>query len=209
MLVDTPAMYYRRHLPHYQPPWATFFITFRLAGSLPREVVGRLREEQIEQEKSLMQIKDKKDRDQHIVNQRKRYFSKFDEALDRCSEGPQWLKEAAVAHIVKEAIHHRDGKVYDLLAYCIMPNHMLFVGRNDIPTYRILQSLKRHIARQANEHLGRLGAFWQDESYDHVVRGPRELKRIVAYVLNNPVKAALVKSWREWKWSYVHRDVVC
>jgi putative transposase len=26
--------------------------------------------------------------------------------------------------------------------------------------------------------------------------------RVIAYVLNNPVKAGLVKDWREWPWSW-------
>ncbi len=38
-------LYYQRHLPHFQPPGATLFITFRLAGSLPPEVLRRLTEE--------------------------------------------------------------------------------------------------------------------------------------------------------------------
>ena len=29
---------YRRNLPHIQPPSATFFVTFRLAGSLPSKL---------------------------------------------------------------------------------------------------------------------------------------------------------------------------
>ena len=48
----------------------------------------------------------------------------------------------------------------------------------------------------------------QHESYDHVVRDGEELDRIIAYVLNNPVKAGLVKNWRQWKWSYVRESVV-
>jgi len=36
---------YKRHLPHLQPPGATFFITTRLAGSLPRSVLGRMARE--------------------------------------------------------------------------------------------------------------------------------------------------------------------
>ena len=56
-------------------------------------------------------------------------------------------------------------------------------SRNAIPTYKILQSLKRHTARQANKLLRRSGTFWQDESYDHVVRDENELERIIWYVL--------------------------
>ena len=53
-----------------------------------------------------------------------------------------------------------------------------------------------------NQRLGRSGAFWQHESYDHCVRNPNELKRIVTYVLNNPVKTGLVDRWEKWPWNY-------
>jgi len=50
--------------------------------------------------------------------------------------------------------------------------------------------------------LNRSGTFWQHESYDHVVRGDKELIRIAEYVLNNPVKAGLCERWEDWKWNY-------
>jgi putative transposase len=65
-----------------------------------------------------------------------------------------------------------------------------------------MQSLKRHTARQANILLGRKGAFWQDESYDRVIRDHDEYIRIVHYVLENPVKARLVSKWDDWKGTY-------
>ena len=34
-----PKIFYRRRLPHYQPPSETYFITFPLAGSLPNHVI--------------------------------------------------------------------------------------------------------------------------------------------------------------------------
>ncbi|MGH9754478.1 MAG: transposase [Blastocatellia bacterium] len=66
----------------------------------------------------------------------------------------------------------------------------------------IMHSLKSWTANQANEALGRQGQFWQHESYDHVIRDDGEFDRIVNYVLNNPVKAGLVKEWKEWRWSW-------
>jgi REP element-mobilizing transposase RayT len=108
-------------------------------------------------------------------------------------------------------MHHRDGKVFDLHAYTIMPNHVHVVfesvGKSEwhsdlLPLNKIMQSLKRHSARQANMILGRGGAFWQDESYDHVIRNAEEYSRIVNYVLENPVKAGLVSHWQEWQWTY-------
>ena len=65
-----------------------------------------------------------------------------------------------------------------------------------------MQSLKGYTARKANHILGRSGAFWHHESYDHCVRNPNEWQRIVSYVLNNPVKAGLVDEWENWRWSY-------
>jgi putative transposase len=138
--------------------------------------------------------------------------------LDHVSSGPRWLAQPQIAEIVSEALHYRDGKEYELLAYCIMPNHVHMVielvGRNDIPTYtakplfRILQSLKRHTARKCNRALHRQGAFWQDESYDHVIRDEKELEQTIEYVLNNPVNAGLVQSWEQWPWAYVKPGVL-
>ncbi len=70
----------------------------------------------------------------------------------------------------------------------------------------IFQSLKRHTARQSNLVLGRSGAFWQDESYDHIVRDEAELERIIKYVIYNPVKVGLVDEWTKWKWTYCKYD---
>ena len=73
---------------------------------------------------------------------------------------------------------------------------------------KIMQSLKRHTARQANIVLGREGPFWQDESYDRVIRDNEEYFRTVRYVLENPVKAGLVLQWNEWQWTYCKPDVL-
>ncbi|MCL5738531.1 MAG: transposase [Bacteroidetes bacterium] len=78
------------------------------------------------------------------------YFERFGALLEGCEAGPTWLKEREVAESVQEAIRHRDGKVYDLFAYCIMPNHVHMVfstghvgrvagpttaGRDAVPSY--------------------------------------------------------------------------
>ena len=52
-------IYYRRHLPHYQPIDATFFVTFRLTASLPIETITRLKKEQLQNGKTFHRIKGK------------------------------------------------------------------------------------------------------------------------------------------------------
>ena len=64
-----------------------------------------------------------------------------------------------------------------------------------------MHNLKSYTAHRANEILGRSGAFWQRESYDHWVRDDDELERIVNYIRGNPVKAGLVDRPESWKYS--------
>ena len=227
--------FYRRNLPHIQPPGATFFVTFHLAGSLPQSVLQQWREEksQLEAEK-LRILKLQNDADlasvEHRIFQQKReWFKKIEKTLDDAQSGPVWLKDDQIAKVVADSMHYLDGKVYHLDAYCIMANHVHVIfaplpiqslnvaqtfslrdNDNDAQTKSlryntlssIMQSLKGYTARKANQHLGRSGAFWQHESYDHCVRNPNELKRIITYVLNNPVKTGLVNEWQKWPWNY-------
>jgi putative transposase len=65
--------------------------------------------------------------------------------------------------------------------------------------------LKGFTAHEANRILGLSGQpFWQDESYDHLVRSDAEFERIRAYIENNPVKAGLVAAAESWQWSSAH-----
>ncbi|MGA9119769.1 MAG: hypothetical protein WB699_10425, partial [Bacteroidota bacterium] len=66
----------------------------------------------------------------------------------------------------------------------------------------------KYTARRANKLLSRQGAFWQDESYDHLIRAGEELERTMWYVVNNPVKAKLAKEWQDWKYTYVKPDLL-
>lgn len=85
-----------------------------------------------------------------------------------------------------------------------MPNHvhLLLTFRTD-PSVA-LRKLKGTSARVANQVLGLTGQpFWQEESYDRLVRGPEEFARIENYILQNPVKAGLARSPEEYRWSSV------
>jgi hypothetical protein len=64
-----------------------------------------------------------------------------------------------------------------------------------------MHSVKRFASRKCNDLLGKRGAFWQDESYDHCVRDEDELWRIIEYVELNPVKAKLADDAEAWRFS--------
>lgn len=67
---------------------------------------------------------------------------------------------------------------------------------------KTLKSLKSFTALKANKILNRKGSFWQAESFDRVIRNADELESTIKYVLNNPVKANLIKQWQNWTYSY-------
>jgi putative transposase len=201
--------FYRRHLPHFQPPGATLFVTYRLAGSVPRCVAERLSQEAKRRQRVLDSIGDPEERRRWCYIELNRLFGKWDAVLDGAEAGPSWLGSPKVARLVAEALHSRDGREYDLVAFCIMPNHVHVVFaplcRVDGSYHSlssIMRSLKGRTARQANLVPGRRGAFWQHENYDHVVRDEAELSRIITYVLENHVKAGLASSHDEWEWGY-------
>jgi putative transposase len=219
--VEEQKIFYRCHLPHWQPEHSTYFVTFRLAGSLPHDVIMRLKEEYAQEEEQYLQEKNYSYRREKIRDIRNEYFNRFDELLNSNKTGPSYMSDPMIAEIIAESIRHRDGKQYDLITYCIMPNHVHIVfsladrdsqsgstvGRRDSSTYvvaNILENLKWYTALKANRLLKRTGQFWQHESYDHVVRDGKELDRIIRYVLNNPVKARLAREWQKWRWNYVN-----
>ncbi|HEX8426702.1 hypothetical protein [Hymenobacter sp.] len=88
-----------------------------------------------------------------------------------------------------------------------MPNHVHVVAtlfEDGLPMMRALQSIKAHTAREANRLLGRTGQFGHRESYDHVVRNAEEMRNIIAYTLENPVRAGMVDNWLQWPYSWWH-----
>jgi putative transposase len=112
--------------------------------------------------------------------------------------------------VLAGCLHERQDKLWDLLAFCIIPNHLHIVftpladaAGNVRSVTAIMQVLKGYTAHKANQILGRKGQFWQHESYDHWVRDADELSRIITYVVSNPVKAGLVSDWKQWPWTYV------
>ena len=86
-----------------------------------------------------------------------------------------------------------------------MPNHIHLVFellKENKGISKIMQSIKRISARKSNLILNRSGKFWQDESYDRLVRDDKELYFVIRYILMNPVNAGLTKEWSDWKHTY-------
>lgn len=225
--------YYERNRPHIHPPDSTFFITFRLAGSIPKATIKQYQAKKVWLDNELKRIARRQDIEpskiietqrESLLQFRRTWFKKYEDILDMAKDGPMWLGENEVRQIVAEKLHEDDGKKYRLDAFCIMSNHVHVVFKpklsetnlNEDKTSKcpkfisdeetlpqIMHSLKGSTSRQANLFLNRTGSFWETESYDHYIRDDAEFYRIIKYTLNNPVKAKLVNHWQEWSGTYL------
>jgi len=197
--------FYKRKLPHWQPEEATFFITYRLAGSLPISVIQKLKEEYLfEKSKSYSQTKEQKE----ILIEN--YFVAIESQLEKNLNEPHWLKHEAIAKTVMDSLLFRDKEHYTLWAVCIMSNHVhiLISTLPGSPLLSvILQNHKKFTAVQNNKLLSRTGKFWEEESFDTLIRNNDHYYNCVNYILQNPVKAGLVKEWHDWKWTYLHSEL--
>ena len=188
----------RGYLPHVKRDGASYFVTFRLADSLPQQVLLEFKRQQAEKLRALGSATPvvRETVDLEYQRQIERY-------LDR-GAGECHLKRPNVADMVAQALLHFHEKQYLLDEWVIMPNHVHLVlwpmPNNNLSD--ILRSRKRHTARQANLLLGRTGeTFWQHESYDHWIRNDEEKARIHRYIRNNPLIVGLCGSPEEWRWS--------
>jgi REP element-mobilizing transposase RayT len=106
--------------------------------------------------------------------------------------------------MIVEAIHYNASILghYVLHAFVVMPNHVHLLTTPGVALPKLTKSLKGITAKQANVILGLTGKpFWQEESYDHLVRHEREFGSIRRYIERNPVRAGLVKDACEYRWS--------
>jgi REP element-mobilizing transposase RayT len=171
-----------RRLPHWDAIGQQQLVTFRLDGSLPAT---------------------RSFRREHVATSGEAFVT-MDRLLDKGAAGPLHLKRPEIAALVVEALPDSDVRFqrYELPAFVVMPNHVHLLATQFVPLTKWLGPLKGFTAHQAKKALGlRDGAFWQNESYDHLVRAGEEFRRIQRYIELNPVKAGFVQRPEQFRWS--------
>ncbi len=179
---------YERRLPHWDVINQAIFVTFRLHGSLPTNRVFP---------------------PEGQTNSGKAFVA-MDRLLDSGTSGPLLLRQPEIAKLVVAAL--RDGACrfhrYQLHAFVVMPNHVHILITPSVTSSQWLGPMKGFISHQANKLMGTHGKpFWQEESYDHLVRSNVEFERIRRYIERNPVTAGLVETAEEFRWSSASKTV--
>jgi putative transposase len=173
------AASFHRRLPHWYRAGAAYFLTWRLAGSLPASAIA-----------------------DRITRSGARFVT-ADRLLDVAATGPRWLTEASIAESVIAILlrGEREGD-YELGPWVLMPNHIHLVLRPEGELGKIMAMLKARTARQANRCLDREGqSFWSRDYFDRWIRNGIEEERIGHYIEQNPVKAGLCITPEQWQWS--------
>jgi putative DNA methylase len=163
--------FYRRRLPHFYEIDQPVFLTWRLHDSLPPNRAFPA----------------------ETLNSGQA-FAATGRLLDEASNGSVYLRQPAIASMIVEAINYNANVLghYRLHAFVVMPNHVHLLATPAVPLSKLTKSLKGITARRANAMLALTGSpFWQEESYDHLVRDMPEFEKIRNYIEENPVRAGL------------------
>jgi len=190
----------RGYLPHVKREGASYFVTFRLADSLPKEMLLQLEREKAGRLQRLAAVHASgtatNDSEEEIKRDLQRKIERY---LDK-GAGSCHLRQQEIADLVLQTLLHFNQDRYLLHEWVAMPNHVhvLFQTIGNVSLADILHSWKSYSAKAANKILGRNGEFWQREYHDHLVRNMAEFERVVRYVIENPRRAGL-KNWH-WVW---------
>src|SRR5215211_6550199 len=185
-----PIVQKRGHLPHWEQSGATYFVTFRLADSLPADVLAQWRDERANWLKLHPQPWNwKTARD---------YMRKFEEEREHWLDqghGSCLLREPQAAAILAESLDYFDRQRYLIDSYVVMPNHVhvLFKPLGEHSPEDILHSWKSFTANALNRKINHQGALWMHESFDTIVRDTEHLRLCREYIAKNPKKAQLPK----------------
>jgi REP element-mobilizing transposase RayT len=186
---------YRINLPHWRQPGSTYFVTWRLVDSLPQVKLDALHAERIAWLRA-HGIPDGGDiaalSAKHRTEYHRLFTARIHEWLD-AGMGACHLRAPRCAAPVAEALRHFDGDRYALDAFVVMPNHVhaLVAPAPGWRLEQVLHSWKGYTSNVLNRLLGRRGALWQQESWDHIVRSAAHLEHFRRYIRENPVKAGL------------------
>lgn len=214
----------RKYLPHFENQRYQM-ITYRLYDSVPREVIEQWKRE-VEvgvgvQASSLQNqragsprsnassdIDVKRAGSPHSNSKEREKLVMIDKYEDS-GVGQCFMRDDRVAQIVKDTLFYYDGKKYKIIAWCIMPNHVhiLIEVFNGFSLSEIIHSWKSFSANQINKLLNRTGQVWMMEYFDRYIRDYDHFEKVVNYIHNNPVKAGLVKSPSEYRWSSAYEGV--
>jgi REP element-mobilizing transposase RayT len=177
-------------LPHWRQEGVVYFVTFRLADSLPQDKLKQLRDDRA------TWLKLNKNKNEFSKEDWNTYNYLFHERIEKWLEtgyGSCVLKQKNILQIIVNTLKYFEGKKYVLDSFVIMPNHIhiIVTPLAGFTLSQITHSWKSFSANQINKVLEQKGQLWCHESYDHIIRNEESLIEIRKYIKLNPSKAGI------------------
>jgi putative transposase len=194
-------------LPHWRQSGCTYFVTFRLAESLPGSVLRELednRHEWLRRHGIEPDLPDWKNQFAKLPGDQQREYERevgtsMNEQLDR-GFGSCELRRPELSLIAEEGLMHFHSDRVWTGDYVVMPNHVNALMTPIVPfeLEDLLKSIKGFTAKEINRATGTSGTFWQRQSFDHIVRDSEQLRLFQNYIRDNPTKARLKEDSFRW-----------
>ena len=175
----------RNNLPHWQQEGACYFVTFRLADSLPEALLAPWRELRA----AWIALNPKPWDEATELEYHRRFSREIDDRLDE-GHGSCLLRDPVNAGIVANALRFFGHDRYLMHAWVVMPNHVhaLFSLAADSLLEKQVSSWKRFSAKEIHRLAGGSGPIWQEDYFDRMIRDGEHFRNVARYISKNPAK---------------------
>ena len=122
------------------------------------------------------------------------------------SRAPRFTDEQTVSETLAHFQHSAERHHFAIVAYCFMPDHLhlLLDGQDDGSDLRASVVLGKQ--RSGFDFCRRVGGrLWQGSYHDRVLRQEEDTLSVARYILENPVRAGLVRAPADY--AFVGSDV--
>ncbi len=181
---DEPISNMSGNLPHWRQKGRMYFVTFRLADSLPQEKLKMWTQERDAWHKAHPEPHDEREKREYARLFPERFHRWLDVGYGECI-----LANGEVKQLMQKTLKHFAGLRYELDEFCVMPNHVhaLIKPFENYELSETMHSWKSYTSHEINRLLGRQGTVWQKETFDHIVRSAEQLDRFRRYIRQNPI----------------------
>ncbi|ABK90249.1 transposase [Francisella tularensis subsp. novicida] len=157
----------KQNLPHIDAINSYQFVTFRTKDSIDSFVLNL--------------------QSQNIPNNTKQ--ASIDSYLDNSPKGA-YLNNHILDSLYRYLVN-LDNRIYELIAFSIMPNHVHILFKQTQPIAKTMQQIKGGSAKLINDILNRKDSLWCSDYFDRAIRDEKHFETTYNYIKNNALKARL------------------
>jgi REP element-mobilizing transposase RayT len=105
--------------------------------------------------------------------------------------------------VIDELLKAAKDLRFRILCYCLMPDHLHIIvspGESALTLSKFLNIFKGRTTAVFRESRD-LRKIWQKSAFDHVIRTEEDLRAIIEYIMNNPVRKGIVEKVDDYPYS--------